>query len=805
MFTIIARVILRNRIFLIVLLTLISLFFLFQARKVTFSYEPAVLVPKTDSVLIEFNKYREVFGEDANIVVIGVEDPEFFEKEHFLNWVDLTDSLKKLDGIKDVFSITEAFNIEKNTEERKFEILPFFNERPSSQEEVNEIKSLIHSLPFYRDVFYKAESHTYLILVTLERDKLISSARKDLISSVENTTNHFAENHDLKVHFSGLPFYRVRAGEILDREMYMFVMLAIIITAFLLYLFFRSFKVVFFSILIVMIGVVWAFGFMGMVGYHITILTAVIPPLIIVIGIPNSIFLLNKYHIEYRRHGNKIRALQRVIQKIGAATFLTNLTTAAGFGTFMLTSTKILREFGLVASVNIMGIYILSLCLIPIIFSYLPAPDKKHTKHLDNKLISGIVGFFEGLSNSRRTKTYVVTIIIVVLAIVGITMIKSTGYIVDDLPKNHKINKDLEYFEKQFSGLIPLEIKIDTKRKRGALAGPTLQYIDELQDSLAKYPELSKPVSIVEAVKFARQAFFNGAEHQYKLPSNTERNFILSYLGNFSDQSKIAGSFLDDESQITRVSYKVADVGSNRMQELEQEIKSEIAAIFPGEQYTITVTGTSILAAHGNKYLTKSLFTSLFIAIIVIALFMAWMFSSWEMVVISMIPNFIPLLITASFMGYFGIPIKPSTVLVFSIAFGISVDNTIHFLAKYRQELKATCFDIGRSVRFAIREAGISMLYTSIILFFGFGIFSLSSFGGTVALGVLVSFTLLVAVTSNLILLPSLLLTKEKNLKERRRTEKFKEPLMQIFDEEGVEKTELVDIEKKSDLPAGKS
>lgn len=789
MFTIIARIILRNRIFLIILLALLTLFFGYQARKVVFSYEPAVLVPKSDPILADFNQYKEIFGEEGNIVVIGIKNPEFFRLEHFSRWLDLTDSLRKLYGIKEAFSITEAYNIEKNNDSRKFEILPLVSKKPSSQEEVDEIASQIKALPFYKNVLYSESSSTYLILVTLERDKLISKARKGLISSVEKTTNHFVNEGNLEVHYSGLPYYRVKAGEILENELYMFVLLAIIITAFLLYLFFRSFRVVAFSLLIVLVGVVWAFGFMGLIGYHITILTAVIPPLIIVIGIPNSIFLLNKYHVEFRRHGNKIKALQRVIQKIGAATFLTNLTTAAGFGTFMLTSTRILREFGLVAAVNIMGIFILSLCLIPIIYSYLPAPNKKHTKHLDNKLISTIVGFFEGLSHSRRTITYYVTVVIVAFVFLGISMIESTGYIVDDLPKNHQINKDLDYFEKEFSGLIPLEISIDTKRKRGALSGPTLQRINDLQDSLAKYPELSKPVSIVEAVKFARQAFFNGAEHQYKLPSNTERTFILSYLGNFSDQSKIAGSFIDSESQITRISYKVEDVGSTRIQELEKNIKKEISELFPEEQYSIVVTGTSILAAHGNKYLTRSLFTSLIIAIIAIALFMAWMFSSWEMVIISLIPNLIPLMITGSFMGFFGIPIKPSTVLVFSIAFGISVDNTIHFLAKYRQELKATSLDIGRSVKYAIREAGVSMLYTSIILFFGFGIFSLSSFGGTVALGVLVSFTLLVAMTSNLILLPSMLLTREKKM-----IEKFEEPLMQIFDEESVETTELEDV-----------
>lgn len=795
MFTLIARIILRNRVAVLVILALVTAFYGFQATKVNLSYEPASLVPRSDSVLIEYERYREIFGEDGNILVIGVRDPDFFRLDHFENWLDMKDSLLKLDGVKDVISIASAYNIVRNNEIRKFEVIPLLSERPGSQAAMDTLETLIRSLPFYRDVFYNEASNTYLLLLPLETSKMNSKIRHKLIGSLENATNHFASKKNLEVHYSGIPYIRIKSAEVLERELYMFVMFAIIITGILLFLFFRSFRVVFFSLLVVLIGVIWSLGFMGLVGYEITILTAVIPPLIIVIGIPNSIFLLNKYHIEFRRHGNKIKALQRVIQKIGAATFLTNLTTAAGFATFILTSTRILREFGVVAAVNIMGIFVLSLCLIPIFFSFLPSPNKRHIRHLENRRIHFLVGFFEKLSGTRRTVIYYVSAGLVIMAFVGISFIKSTGYIVDDLPKHHPISRDLDYFETQFSGLIPLEISIDTKRKRGAMTGPTIQRIEDLQNALSQYPELSRPLSIAEAIKFARQAFFNGAPHQYKLPSNTERNFIFSYLGNLSGQSAIAGSFIDSASQVVRISYKVADLGSQKTQELEKNIREEVAKIFPEEQYSVVVTGASILAAHGNKYLTRSLFTSLFIAVFAIAIFMAWMFSSREMVVISMIPNLIPLLITASLMGYFGITIKPSTVLVFSIAFGISVDNTIHFLAKYRQELKFTGYDIGRSVRYAIREAGISMLYTSIVLFFGFGIFAFSSFGGTVALGVLVSFTLLVAVTSNLILLPSMLLTWEK----RRFGETFKEPLMQIYDEEAAESIPFEDLSKEKD------
>ena len=239
-------------------------------------------------------------------------------------------------------------------------------------------------------------------------------------------------------------------------------------------------------------------------------------------------------------------------------------------------------------------------------------------------------------------------------------------------------------------------------------------------------------------------------------------------------------SFIDSARQLTRISIRAKDVGTKRMEELYGLFRSDVDSIFDKNDYDIIITGSSVTFFKGTQYLQKNLFMSLGLAIFLISLSMALMFSSWRMVVMSLIPNIIPLIFTAAIMGFAGIPIKASTILVFSIAFGISVDNTIHFLAKYRQELKVTGWNISRSVVLALRETGVSMLYTSVVLFFGFGIFSLSSFGGTVALGVLVSLTLLVALTSNLILLPSLLMGLDKLTT----TDNFRKPLLEIYDEE---------------------
>jgi uncharacterized protein len=780
MFTFIAGVILRNRVFFISALIIITAFMGYKAGEIKLSYEHAPLLPDTDSALIEFNRYKEIFGEDGNVMIAGIRNPDFFNQEALGDWLVMMENLKDIEGVKSALSVTNAYNLLKNNESKSFEIQPLTIEGTLTSASADSLGKVIGSLPFYRDFLYDEVSGTYLILVTLEREVLASGKRNRLIKNIEKVTGNYAASHDLEVYYSGLPYIRVKTAEKIEDELYLFIILALGITGVIMFFFFRSLRVVVFSLLVVATGVVWSMGTMALLGYEISLLTAMIPPLLIVIGIPNSVFLLNKYHNEYRNHGNKIKALQRVIQKIGAATFLTNLTTSAGFATFMLTSTRILQEFGIVASINIMGIFILSLLLVPIIFSFLPAPGERHVKHLENTFVKKVVGSFEYLAVNHRKKIYPVTLVIILFAVLGITKIKSTGYVVDDLPKNDPVYTDLMFFEQHFRGLIPMEISIDTKRPRAVFSQATLQNIEDLQKALEKYPELSRPLSIAEAFKFLRQSFFNGAPHHYRLPGNSERTFIMAYMGDLTGSNNIAESFMDKEGRHTRISYKVADVGTERIGLLETLIRQEVDSIFPADRYDVKITGASILAFKGNKYLVRSLFTSLFIAIVIISLFMAWMFSSARMMIISLIPNLVPLLITASFMGYFGIPIKPSTVLVFSIAFGISVDNTIHFLAKYRQELKATGLDIRKSVSNAIREAGVSMFYTSIVLFFGFGIFSLSGFGGTVALGVLVSFTLLIAVTSNLILLPSMLLTLERIIISRN----FEEPLMQIYDDQ---------------------
>ncbi len=561
----------------------------------------------------------------------------------------------------------------------------------------------------------------------------------------------------------------------------MFVIVAALVTTLIFFFFFKSYRATFISMVVVVIGVMWAFGILGLFGFEITVLTALIPPIVIVIGVPNCIFLINKYQHEVKKHGNQARSLQRVITKIGNATLMTNMTTALGFATFTLTNSKLLIEFGLVAAVNIMLLFILSLFVIPILYSYMSLPKQKHLAHLNRNWMNGFIDWMEKVVRQQRIVVYFASVVALMMSIIGIYQIKLSGTIIDDLPKKANFYQDIRFFESQMSGVMPIEVMVDTKRRNGATQLSTLNRVERLAAHIRSVPELSEPLSIAHIAKYAKQTYYNGNPRYFSIPTRQEYSFVGSYVNNSLSAEGMAESLIDSTGQYLRVTSMLKDVNTERMEEIESDLLVAVGQIFPADRFDTQVTGKALGYLKGTRFLVRNLVLSLSLAILLIALFMAYLFGSFRMILISLIPNIIPLILTAGMMGFLGIPIKPSTILVFSVAFGISVDDTIHFLVKYRQELKANKWKIKKSVYLALRETGVSMFYTSIVLFFGFSVFMISSYGGTVALGGLVSATLLFAMLANLILLPSLLLSLEESIANERT---LKEPRIDILAED---------------------
>lgn len=779
----IAGIVLKNRITILLIILAITIFLGLQWKNIRFSFTEANLLPDNHIVNKEYNEFLKKFGEEGNLIVVAVQDKTFFTPKAFGAWNKLMLDFKNQKEIDLVVSVSDLKKLQKNEQKQTFELVPFVDQtKISDTNYLTSVKTdLFKNMPFYEGLLFNKKSETIRSAIYMDKKIVNTAERKDFILKYFIPKIEAYEKEtgiDLRV--SGMPYIRTLNAKSITDEISLFIGASLFITSLIFFFFFRSFRATLISLLIVIFGVMWTFGFLGLFHYEITVLTAVVPSLVIVIGIPNCIFLTNKYQQEFLAHGNKARALQRVITKVGTATLMTNLTTAAGFATFIITNSELLKEFGIVASVSIMALFFLCLIIIPIYYSYQPVPKEKHLEHLKRNYTRVLMTWIEKMVRQNKSHVYIVAVFLFVVSLYGAFQIKTSGSLIEDMPQKTGFFKDILFFEKEFDGIMPLEITIDTKRKKGVMKLSTLKKMDELQKTIVEIPELSKPISILNLVKYSKQAYYNGNPEFYALPTSQEQSFILSYAKNATKntQNNIMKSYVDSTGQTARITTFMRDIGTGNMEKIENRLQVKINKIFPADRYKVTMTGKAFVFEKGTKYLLDNLVSSLLFAIFLIALLMTFMFRSFIMVVVSIIPNLLPLIITGGLMGYFGIPLKPSTILVFSIAFGLSVDDTIHFLAQYRQELVRNNWKIKRSVFATLKEAGVSMFYTSVVLFAGFSVFMISDFGGTVALGGLVAITLLFGMLSNLILLPSLVLTLNKKLANK---QEFIEPKIDVL------------------------
>lgn len=759
--------ILNNRIAVLISIFAITIFLALQWRNLSLSYQEANLLPKDHVANVEYSQFLNTFGEEGNLIVIGFQDNTFFTPKAFAAWNDLMSGIKSCQEIDLVVSISDLKKLEKDTIQEKFQLKPFFDK---SQIEnpvyLKQIKlDLFNNLPFYESLLFNKKTGSIRSAVYLKKSIINTKLRapfilKNLVPRIEK----FEKETGIDLKVSGMPYIRTINSENMKGEIGLFIGASLLVTALIFFFFFRSFRATFLSVFILIIGVIWSFGTLALFGYKITILTAIIPPLIIVIGITNCIFLINKYQQEIKQHQNKDKALERVISKIGVSTMMTNVTTAAGFATFMITGNDLLFEFGLVTALNVITVYLLTLLMVPIIYSFWSLPNEKHLKHLSKNYISNLLNWVEKIVFTNRKLIYIIYSILLIISLIEISKIKVSGSLIGEMPKSAAFFKDILFYEKEFNGVMPLEIMINTNRKKGVMKLSTINKMEELQNTIKKIPELSMPVSIVNLVKYSKQAFYNGKPEYYELPTAQEQVFILLYAKNATKNNKenLMKSYVDSTGQYARITTFMQDIGTDKMSIIEQKLKSDISRIFPKKNYEVTITGKAYVFQKGTSYLIENLIESLIFAILLIVLLMFYLFKSYKMVLASVLTNILPLIITSGLMGFLGIPLKPSTILVFSIAFGISVDNAIQFMAKYKHDLIENDGQILKSILSALHETGVSTFYTSVVLIVGFATFTLSSFSGTIALGGLISVTLFFAMFANLIVLPSLIFTFEK-------------------------------------------
>ena len=766
------KYIIKHKLASIVLLSVATLIMGYFALQVKLSYEFTKAIPEDNPKYIIYKDFVKRFGVDGTTMVVGFQTDSFFTFPLFNKVTELQKKIKSISGVSEVVSVPNAYILTKDSTAPKFITRKIFNSSYSSDSSLMADEKLFNQLPFYKNLMYYPSTHSYIMAITFMPDSINSSARTAIIKNVQVQIQLFEAVTKLKVHISGLPYIRTILADRIKKEMLWFTIASLLLSAFTLLLFFRSIAATLVSLTVVIMGVIWSFGTMVLLGQKITLLTALIPPLIVVIGIPNCIYFLNKYHIAYKNTQHKEKAIEQMVASMGIVTLFCNLTAAIGFFVFALTKSPLLNEFGWVAGINIMALFFISLFFIPPVLTYLKAPETKHIQYLDNKFLEKVLFKIQSWTFQYTKWVFGITALIVVVALMGLMRIKKEAFIVDDLPKNDTLYTDLKWFENNTGGVMPLEIVIDTKKKSGLVRSmKPLEAIDELHQFLLAQPELGKPLSLLEGIKFAKQAFYEGDSNAYSLPTATDMAFIAPYVKIDSSKnikskadpsSQLLTQFIDKDKRETRVSVNMKDIGSAQLPQFLHRMDSATQAIFDTSKYKVDITGSSVTFLEGSNFIIKGLSESIFWAFLFIAICMIFLFRSFPILMCSLLPNVVPMLLTAGVMGWMGISLKPSTVLVFSVALGIAIDVTIRFLVNYKQELPQFQHKVNDTLIQTIYHTGISIIYTSMVLVAGFIIFCFSDFGGTKALGWLTSLTLLVSAFTNLILLPALIKTLGK-------------------------------------------
>jgi predicted RND superfamily exporter protein len=761
------KFILKNRLFALLFLVAATGVMGFYASKIKLSYDFTKAVPTDNPKFIDFRAFVKKFGADGNTMVIGVQSDNFFNKDFFNAVGELHHRLKSIDGVTGILSIPEVVTLGNDSITGKLGPVKLFHYPYANQSELDSAKMKFEELPFYRTLLYNPNTNAYLMGISLNKDTINSKSRTRLINDILKNVADFENKQKVEVYKSGMPFIRTVMANRIKDEMNKFLLASFLLSALTLFLFFRSISAVIMSLLVVGMGVVWSLGTIVLCGYEITLLTALIPILVVVIGIPNCIYFLNKYHTTFKEIPDKDQALVTMVGRMGIVTLFCNIAAAIGFAVFAFTKSAILKEFGVVAGINIMALFLISLLFIPAVLSYLPAPKPKHIKYLDNKYLEYILVKIEKWTFHHAKWVYAITAIVTIISIIGITRIKSEGFVVDDLPKKDKLYTDLKWFENQFNGLMPLEIVVDAKKPRAALKMETMLDIEEFSNYVITKPEVARPLSIVEALKFANQGFYGGDTASYVLPLEIPASLSTAMRSKEKGKSefmKLVSQFVDSNQQATRISVNMKDIGSIKLPVLIADLEAKSAKIFDSTKYKVTFTGSSVTFLEGTSFIIRGLKESIFWAFLLITICMLYLFKSFRILICSLIPNLVPLIITAGVMGWTGIALKPSTVLVFSVALGIAIDVTIRFLINYKQELPNFNNKVDATLVQTIKHTGISIIYTSLVLIAGFIIFVWSDFGGTNALGWLTSLTLVVGTLTNLVLLPVLIIsTSPKN------------------------------------------
>jgi hypothetical protein len=730
-----------------------------QIRNLQFDYNFEKFYPSNDDDTRFFLDLRENFESDNDFLLVAIPAENGCFDPKLLKRVDrFTKQLEKDTLVQYVLSITnqeEVFLLQGGATARK----PYINfndlDRSRDSLRVFKNKELINTMV--------SEDGKALGIFIRHQDYLSKKKGDILIADIRDTAKECGIK---RIVLGGRTIGQQYYIEVMSYEMILFLALSAGLVVIFLFIAFRSIWGILVPQVVILTGMLWLIGGMALFGEPINIILTVLPSIMFVVSMSDTIHLVSRYLDALRAEQDKFKAIMIAIREVGLATFLTSLTTAVGFFTLYFVRVQPVQIFGVVMGLGVMLAFVLTFVSLPILFYYFPGPKHVVYQKKDHFWKKSLEKWFIAVMRNPKRILWISGGVTAV-CLVGALQIQANNYLMDDVDPDEPIKKDFDFMDAHFGGVRPFTLVVgirDTTKSVWDLE--LLNELDRVENFLMDSLDVHVRTSLVSSLKMLNRGANLGDPEDYALPeSKTKlRNYRRSLK--IAGQGKVLKAVLDSNERTLLINGIMPDVGNLEFKKREEKLNAFLDQNTSGAM-KYRITGSAFLIDKNMNYLAISMVQGLLLSIVIVAVIMGLIYRSWRMMVISLIPNLIPLVIIAGIMGYTGIELKTSTAIIFTIAFGIAVDDTIHYLGKFKYELMK-----GRGKMYALKRSylttGKAMILTTLILCSGFLLLVLSSFMGTFYMGILLSITLFVALIADMTVLPALMMLffKEKPQKE---------------------------------------
>ncbi len=728
-------------------LIIISLSAVYPAININTDFNLEGFYPEDDVVIRDYERLENEFGRDDNTILIGFRSDSLFSESVISDLRDLTEKLESVSFIQEVLSIWQAQHIQQDNNQLSF--TSYFNKTDIADTEWSVVKSEITSNPLYKGLLINEEGTATAIILTIDDSENTYANRNRIISSIEEILADYEYNYQF--HKSGIPYYRNQYVNMLNSEIVMYITISSVLIILLLWYLYRTIWGVLFPMIIVWTTLLFTVALMHLTGGYIEIMSSTIAPILLCVGVADAIHMISKYDDAREKGLVKRKSILEMLNTLGNATLLTSVTTAIGFASLISSTVMPMKKFGIYTAVGVIIAYLVTILFLP---AALRLSKKKRV--IDEKsgsfypFLNKWLLKLAAVNRLYYKKVLIAGALLTLFFFYGMQTLDVNGRIFDDLKDDTQIMQDSRFFAESIAPQFPMEFIIDTGEPESALSLSALRKLEQLEEALLSFPEIHRATGLHTLIKEIHRVM--GNEGEYKLPDTDAAIAQYALLLEINEFDELY-NLVDFDYRTLRVTAFTEDAGSKRINAIRDEIDTKISVIFSDE--IVTITGTTILSADLTNKIVYSLAWSILLALSAITLIMVVLFKNMKLVIIALVPNLIPLIMVGGIMGFLNVDIKPSTAVIFTIALGIAVDDSIHYLARFRIEYLRRKAMMPALTATTVRT-GRAIILTSMILIAGFATLITSAFTSTAMMGILVCTTIFAALIADLFMLPSM-------------------------------------------------